>query len=165
MTPRHLLEPARLAGHAIVALLTLWIAGLRTQRERRRELYAHAFAAVVAYREFPYVIRRRNHEESQRAAERVRISESLREVQRDLAFYAAVLGNEPSKKAATAYSTVVAETRRVAGGYMQDEWQREPINTDAEMNMGNAFDYSRIGSEDDVYLAAARKAVAWWRIW
>jgi hypothetical protein len=154
------------AGAAgLVALLTLWVAGLRAQRERRRELYAQAFSAVVAYREFPYVIRRRNHHEEERATERVRVSESVREVQRDLAFYMAVLGNEPSRQAAKAYSTVVAETRRVAGGYMQDEWQREPITTDSEMNMGNAFDYSGIRSDDDAYLAAARKAVAWWRVW
>jgi hypothetical protein len=150
---------------ALVALFTLWIATLRAQRERRRELYAQAFAAVVAYREFPYVIRRRRHEEAHRSEERVRISESLRDVQRDLAFYEAMLENEPSQKAAEAYTAVVAETRRVAGGYMQEEWQREPITIDPEMHMGNAFDYSCIKDTDAAYLAAAKKAVAWRRVW
>ncbi len=41
---------AELAGRAMV---TLAVNGVRARRDRRRELYAQAFAAVTAYGEYP----------------------------------------------------------------------------------------------------------------
>ena len=69
---------------AAIGLVTLWVAGIRAERARRRELYADALAGTMAYREFPYAIRRRRAEDPDRSGERVRISEAVREVQHDL---------------------------------------------------------------------------------
>ena len=77
---------AALIGAAVAAainLLVLAAVGLREERRRRRDFYAAALEATLAYREFAYAIPRRRHDAL--AEERVRISEALREVQRDLA--------------------------------------------------------------------------------
>ena len=99
---------------AAASLLTLWVTGIRADRTRRRQLYAKALEAALAYREFPYVIHRRNHADL--AAERVRISEALREVQRDLALCESMLRMERHTKVYVEYKNLVAETRTVAGG-------------------------------------------------
>src|ERR1700730_9600381 len=74
---------------AVVALLGVWINGLREERRRRRELYANALEATYAYREFAYVVRRRRTDVA--GEERVRVSEALREIQRDLSKYEALM--------------------------------------------------------------------------
>src|SRR5687767_13051208 len=70
-----------------VALLNGWISGGRERKNRERTVFAEAFAACVAYREFPYVIRRRRWDDA--ASERVRISEQLRAVQERIAYHTA----------------------------------------------------------------------------
>lgn len=99
---------------AAASLFTLWVAGIRADRSRRRELYAKALEAALAYREFPYVIRRRNHEDL--PAERVRISEALRAIQRDLALYESVLRVERHRRVYVEYKNLIAKTRQIAGG-------------------------------------------------
>lgn len=150
---------------ATVSLLTLWVAGLRAERTRRRELYADALAATMAYREFPYAIRRRQHEEEHRSAERVRISEALREVQRDLSQYSALMRIERAEKVANAYHVLVTKTREIAGGYMKDGWNADPIERDAEMNMKVPLDYSTLESYVQAYVDAVEKDLPWWKVW
>jgi len=150
---------------AVVSLLTLWVAGLRAERTRRRELYADALAATMAYREFPYAIRRRRYEEEHRSAERVRISEALRDVQRDLSQYTALMRIERADGVVKAYRVLVTKTREVAGGYMKDAWEAEPIETDTEMNMKVALDYCTLESHVQAYLDAVKDDLPWWKVW
>jgi hypothetical protein len=147
---------------AIVSLLTLWVGGMREARERRRRSYAEALAACVSYREFPYAIRRRR--DDAQAEERVRLFESLREVQRELAFHEAWIKLEASVATITAFEKLVAETRRVAGGYMHDAWNEPPAKTDTDMNIAGV-DYSTIRPLETAYLAEVKKDLAWWRFW
>jgi hypothetical protein len=58
-----------------------------------------------------------------------RVSEALREVQHDLSQYLALMRIERANKVATAYQTLVSKTREIAGGYMKDAWQDEPVQT------------------------------------
>lgn len=150
---------------AVVGLMTLWVAGLREERARRRGLYADGLAATMAYREFPYAIRRRRHEQEHRSAERVRISEALREVQRDLAQHTALMLIERADKAVRAYQHLVAKTREIAGGYMKDAWDADPIDTDADMNMKLPLDYSVLDSYVQAYLDAVKEDLPWWKVW
>jgi len=60
-------------------MITLIVHGRRAERERLRELYAGGWAAVQAYKEMASAIRRRNTDAP--AAERVRVSEAMREIQ------------------------------------------------------------------------------------
>lgn len=147
---------------AIVSLLTLWVAGQREARQRRRRSYAEALAAGVAYREFPYAIRRRRDDVP--GDERVRLSEALREVQRELAFHQAWIKLEGSSGTVQAFERLVAETRKIAGTYMHDAWNGPPATTDADMNI-MGIDYSSIKPLETGYLAEVRKDLSWWRIW
>jgi hypothetical protein len=154
--------PLAAAIAAAASLFTLWVAGLRADRARRRALCAKALEAALAYREFPYVIRRRNHEEL--PAERVRISEALREVQRDIALYESMLRVERHRRIYVEYHNLIKKTREIAGGYMREEWQRPPITADVEMNVPGGFDYTRLGAEEKAYMDATADALRWWVI-
>jgi hypothetical protein len=79
-----------------VSLSALWVAGRRARQDRQRQLFAAAFEACIAYREFPYIVRRRRGDDA--AAERVRISGELSEVQRRLESYNAMIRVEGPKR-------------------------------------------------------------------
>jgi hypothetical protein len=155
------------AVSGIIVLLTFWAAGVRQERSRRQRRYADALAALVAYREFAYVVRRRRapipaHEEIA-SEERVRISEALRELQRDLAFHTAWITIEPASDVAARYAELVEQTRRLAGGYMRDAWNAAPVEDDAEMNIAD-IDYSPLAEYETAYLDAVRRALRFWRV-
>lgn len=153
------------AGWAVtvlVAVLTLWVNGRRNERQRRRELYADAWAAVQAYKEFAFAIRRRNHKEPEE--ERVRISEALREVQKDLAYYDALVGRERSGAVAANYRVLVAKTREIAGGLMRDAWISDPITRDDQMNMPDvAQALAPLTTFETAYLTEMENDLAWTR--
>jgi hypothetical protein len=121
---------------AAVSLLTLAInAVLTAYRERvnrHRELFSKAFAAAVAYEEFPYVVRRRRI--SAPEDERIRISTELRKVQEDISYYSAWLFTE-SRPISEAYETLILRLREIAGKEIHDAWNQPPVGSDAEMNI------------------------------
>lgn len=129
------------AGAVVVAalLLALWNVMLarrksrEEERARQRTAFAEALQAVAAYKEMPYAIRRRNADEP--GAERVRLSETVREIQAELSFHQTWIRSE-STSAADAYDALVSAVRRVAGGAMREAWTADPITTDAQMNIG-----------------------------
>ena len=147
---------------AAASLFTLWVAGIRADRARRRELYAKALEVALAYREFPYVIRRRNDEDL--PAERVRISEALRAIQRDLALYESILRVERHRRVYVEYKNLIAKTRQIAGGYMREEWERPAITTDAEVNVPGGFDYTGLDTVEKAFMDATADALRWWQI-
>lgn len=144
----------------IGSLLTIAVNGYVARKQQRRELFAEALAVVVAYSEFPYVVRRRRHDEP--AAERVRISEQLREVQQEIAFYQAWIRTE-SREVARVYDELVVTTRTVMGSQIRKAWQTPPITTDEGMNIS---DIQRDGLDrlQDDYLAAVKKHLSF-RCW
>ncbi len=147
---------------AIINLLGIVAIGVRQDRQRRRELYADALEATLAYREFAYAVPRRRFDAP--SEERVRISEAMREVQRDLARADSLMKIERADAVQKAYSRLVAETRRVAGGYIRDAWERDPITADSEMNFAGGLDFSAIDACEHAYLDAVREDLAWYRV-
>lgn len=145
---------------ATIGVVTLAINGIRTERARRRRLYGTALAATFDYREFAYVVRRR--QTSMPAEERIRIAEGLRAVQRDLDHHMALLQTERSRRIEETYRELVTETRRVAGGYMRESWKGSGIDSDAGMNM-TGIDFSSLDSRVASYLAAVKDDLVWWR--
>ena len=148
------------AGVSIVTTLTVqavvgWWAG-----PRRRARFADALAAVVAYEEFPYVIRRRRG--SAPEDERIRISTKIAEVQERLAFNAAWLRSE-SDKVANAYDALVAEVRKVAGGEMRRAWTMDPIERDSQVNIAD-IDLRPIQPLKEAYLGAVKRHLSWRRL-
>lgn len=147
---------------AIVSLTTLWIGGLREAFDRRRGSYAQALAACVSYREFPYAIRRRRDDVP--GEERIRLSEALREIQRELAFHSAWIRLEASTATVKAYAALVGETRRVGGKCMHEAWKAPPATSDTDMNIAG-IDYGSMGRLEQAYLDEVSKDLSWWRPW
>jgi hypothetical protein len=143
-------------------LLTLMVNGYRSNRERRRELFAGGWAAVQSYKEMAFAIRRRSS--ADRAGERVRLSEALREIQRDISFHEAMIGRDPSDDVVVAYSELVKKTREVAGGIVKRSWDEEPITSDREMHAPEiATELQTLRPYEDTYLDQVATAMKLWR--
>jgi len=97
--------------------------------------------------------------------ERIRLSEILRTIQQQLAFYAAWIESE-SPDVAASYRALVQATRRLAGSQMHAAWEAAALHTDAEMNIAG-IDYSGLADLETAYLASVRDHLTpWWaRLW
>jgi len=145
---------------AVGSLVVLAATRAGEAKARRREMFARAFAACQAYREFPYVVRRRGTSDPE--AERLRISGELRQVQQELAFCVGWMTTE-SKAVSEAYREFVDSVRAVAGGEIRKAWESEPTGSDRDMSM--IVDLSGIKIAEDSYLAAVRRHLSFirWR--
>jgi hypothetical protein len=143
-------------------LLTLIVNGYRSNRERRRELFAGGWAAIQSYKEMAFAIRRRSAVDP--AAERVRLSEALREIQHDISFHEAMIGRDPSDDVASTYSELVKKTRVVAGGIIKRSWDEPPINADNEMHAPEiATELQALRPYEDAYLDEIARVMKFWR--
>jgi hypothetical protein len=151
----------------LVSLGTFWATGVRKEQERRRALYADALAVLVAYREFAYVIRRRRAPASGREEiagdERIRISEALRGVQKELAYFTAWVRSESVADIPERYEALVNETRKVAGGYMRDAWNSKALDSDSGMNIAD-IDFRVLRGLETAYLDAVQKSLNFWQV-
>jgi len=116
-------------------LIGLWINGDRAERQRRRDLHARALAAVLAYAEMPFMIRRRRCEPSEQSAERVRLADHFSGVKAEVTTCQVLLGADGRPRLAKAYEELVEVARRTAGNEAHKAWKEPAIRTDAEMNM------------------------------
>lgn len=149
---------AAIAG--VITLVGLVVNGVRAERARRRTEFAKAYACILAYQEFAYVVRRRR--DCPDGEERVRISEELRKVQQELGFYQAWIELEASAPTVDAYLALVSATRRIAGGYMRDAWERPPTTSDAQMNIKD-IDYAELKPLEAAFLARVADELSWRR--
>lgn len=145
---------------AIVSLAVWWMTTHRDERLRKRDMFAHAFAAYTSYKEFPYVVRRRRVD--QPAEERQRISAELRQIQEKLSFFLAWTRFE-SSRVGDAYRTLIAEARSVTGAEISRSWGRPGAETDADMLIGD-IDLSGLQKGENRYMDAVAERLAWWRI-
>jgi hypothetical protein len=152
----------------ITSTINLWLARRRSREEERariRATLAEAFQAYAAYREFPYAVRRRRHD--QPAEERVRLSDALRDVQTRLTYFEAWTRTEDPRIGAT-YAELIAELRKIAGGAIRQAWLDAPCADDAGMNIPpKVVDLSALRPFEDAYLAAVVEHLEnlsrWWR--
>jgi hypothetical protein len=150
------------SGAVLAALLTaaLNIAfarrkSLEEERARLRTTFAEAFEAVVRYKEMPYAIRRRRDDEP--GAERVRLSEEMRQIQAKLSYYSMWTAGE-SAAVGDAYATLVGQLRRVAGKACHDAWTAESTSADAQMNIGlDVIDLRELSEFETAYVGAAQQ--------
>jgi hypothetical protein len=133
-----------------VSLSALWVAGRRARQDRQRQLFAAAIEACIAYREFPYIVRRRRGDDA--AAERVRISGELSEVQRRLESYNAMIRVE-APSVSESYSALVAETRRTVGPQISAGWDQPPPETDEGVHVPDV-NVDHLKPFDDSFLVA-----------
>lgn len=135
---------------AVVSLATLWWNSRQARLDRQRELFAQAFAAVAEYREFPFIVRRRDSTGTDRSA----IHRDLSRIQAELHRYEAMLRVEAPPVAA-AYSRLVAETRRIAGAEISKAWDLPAPSDDKGMHVRDV-DLSALSPYENAYLSAAQ---------
>lgn len=128
---------------------------LEEDRARLRSNFAEAFEAVVRYKEMPYAIRRRRSDEP--GAERVRLSDEMRDIQAKLSYYQVWIAGE-SAVVGDAFSDLVAELRRVAGKASHDAWKASAASHDKEMNIGSdVVDLSALRAFEEAYIIAVQQ--------
>ena len=142
---------------AAVSLTTFALSGRRARLDRQRQVFADAFEAVMEYREYPFIVRRRSKDEQ--AKERVRISSVLSSVQARLNGFKARLRVE-APEVAKQYATLVAETRRIAGPMISEAWNMEPVEVDSGIH-NPGWDFSGLDEADHAYLQAVADHLGW----
>jgi hypothetical protein len=127
------------AGAAAIALLgvvaTLWINGSRTERQRRRDLHARALAAIMAYGEMPYRIRRRAPGPDSRAT----LSDDLSKVKAEVDVCQVLLAADGNEKLSDAFDELYSVSRETVGKAAHDAWEKPVLECDEAMNMGPLF--------------------------
>jgi hypothetical protein len=145
---------------AAVAIVTLIVNGRRARIDRQRALLADAFGDIASYREYPYIVRRRRHDQPE--AERARISAELSEVQARLNRDQAVFQVE-APRVGRAFAALLAATRRIAGAAIHDGWNLPPITSDTDIHVD--IDLAGITGFEDAFLLAQADHLAlapWW---
>jgi hypothetical protein len=144
-----------------VSLATFFLSGRRGRLDRQRQVFADAFEAVMEYREYPFIVRRRNPDEP--AEERRRISEEFSRIQAKLnAFKARLLVEDPH--IGQCYGELVKKTRQVAGAMIKAAWDNDPVSADKEMH-APAYDFSELDEYDNRYLRAVAQHLSWFPWW
>jgi hypothetical protein len=117
--------------------------------------------AVMEYREYPYIIRRRRADEP--ARERQRISGDLSRVQAKLkAFEARLRVEDPG--VGRRYAELVRRTREVTRPLIKAAWDNNPVSEDAEMH-APPYDLLDIDQYDDRYLQSVARHLGWIPSW
>jgi hypothetical protein len=151
----------------VVSLATFVVAGRRARLDRQRQVFADAFEAVMEYREFPFMVRRRNP--TRRDEERTRLTSELSRVQARMNSYKArLLIEDPF--IGRLYGELVRQTRLHAGAHIKAAWDNEPVTFDEDVHAPR-YDFSALDKYDNEYLRSVAdhvsslpKSVArWWR--
>jgi hypothetical protein len=146
---------------AAVSLTTFALTARRQRLDRQRQVFGDAFEAVMDYREYPFIVRRRNPAEPEK--ERQRLSGELSRVQARMnAHKARLLVEDP--EIGKLYKELVKQTRLHAGAHIKSAWDNEPISADEEMHAPK-YDYSALDKHDDAYLRAVAEHLSWKPAW
>jgi hypothetical protein len=140
----------------VVSLGTFVVAGRRARLDRQRQVFADAFESVMEYREFPFMVRRRNP--SKRDEERTRLTGELSRVQARMNSYKARLLIE-DPYIGKLYAELVTQTRLHAGAHIKSAWGNEPVAFDEEVHAPK-YDFSALDQHDNAYLRAVADHVS-----
>jgi hypothetical protein len=114
-------------------VITVWAKLL----EDRRNTYAQALAAVHAYQELPYRIRRRPDSSP---ATRGELGKVISEVQKDLDFYISLLKLD-SHQLGDAYEALVQASREKGKEHRDEAWKQPPARRDTAMGFPEIYEY------------------------
>jgi hypothetical protein len=140
----------------VVSLATFAVAGRRARIDRQRRMFADAFEAVMEYREFPFMVRRRNP--NQREEERARLSGELSRVQARMNSHKARLLIE-DPHIGKLYAELVKQTRYHAGAHIKSAWNNDPVAFDQDTHAPQ-YDFSALDEHDNDYLHAVADHVS-----
>lgn len=133
-----------------IALLGIGQGARTARQDRQRRLYGEALAAVMEYREYPYIVRRRASE-----SERSDISRSLSSIQGSLNRYIAILTIE-SRAVGEAYKRLVEHTRAVAGPLIAEGWDRQPRTETSDMRVSDV-DLSELHTPTEAFIQTVER--------
>ena len=142
-----------------IALFTFAVNHQRARKDRQRELFANAFAVVTEYREYPFIVRRRDEQ----GTDRQTITRDLSVVQARLNQYIARLRIE-APRVGRAYEQLVRATRRVAGAEISRSWDTEPPGTEGSMHVRD-IDLTELDGADTTFLVEAADQLAFVPCW
>lgn len=128
-------QAVTLAGALVAAsmvVLTLIINAARARRDALAALYAEALGAVSDCLEGPYRILRKDRTATTRFA----ITNQLSGVKSAIDHHQAMLRLQAPPHIADAYDDYVDAAKREAGRQMHDAWLKDPVTTDARVNLG-----------------------------
>jgi hypothetical protein len=128
-----------IVGGALTALLTYGLNRRAARRERRALAFSEALSVIEDYAEMPYRIRRRPGT----LEGRQQLTEEVSRIYSRLAFHQALLDIEAPKVAA-AYRLLAQQAKAQVGEQMKTAWQKPVRITDAEMNLEEHYDRSRV---------------------
>lgn len=151
---------AALAVSGVAA--TILTASARSRREHRATLFAQALAAAADYMEGPYRIRRKDGS----AAHRNAITAGLSDVKSAVDHSQALLRLHASNEVAAAYDALVLATKIEAGAQMHQAWLAPPVKSDAQVNLGTAYDRTLCEEyrSQAIKLMQAELARRWWNL-
>jgi len=112
-------------------LIAAWLNRQDTARSRRRQGYASAVAAVVAWIEYPFRVRRRTSDDPDTLAELAGLGH---DVQERLAASLAWVAADDAKRYED-YSALVALAHRTMGPLVQEAWRCSPVAGADGMNL------------------------------
>jgi len=150
---------------ALTGVVTWFVNGVRDERTRLQKLYADAYSTVMSFKEYPYLVRHRlapsaAHPELA-GVERLRISDSLHEVQVALNTHRAQIRTE-SDDVSAKYEVLVDKTRKLVREYMERAWKQGPLESDAYMS--ERYDYDPLEQYQLEYLEAVKRDMTFWRV-
>jgi hypothetical protein len=134
---------------AAVAIATVAWNGRRNRLDRQRQLFAEALGAVMAYREYVFIVRRRPSDD---AETRHQITSELSRTQAELNTFRGQLLIEAAR-VGHSYEELVGATRRIVGPLIHQAWDTMPITSDSAVHAPDV-DYSPLASYDAAYLSA-----------
>jgi hypothetical protein len=134
---------------AAVAIATVAWNGRRNRLDRQRQLFAEALGAVMAYREYVFIVRRRPSDD---AETRHQITSDLSRTQAQLNTFRGQLLIE-APRVGRSYEELVGATRQIVGPLIHEAWDTTPITSDSAVHAPDV-DYSPLASYDAAYLSA-----------
>jgi hypothetical protein len=122
---------------ALAALIGYW-ATYRTRRiDSKTEIYAKALAAVTAYKQLPYRIRRRAKGDDDT---RDKLGQLSSDVHQEITYYRHLL-NLDSRLVASAYEDLIRKVYQKGKGYRDAAWEHPPISADNEMSFVESYNF------------------------
>lgn len=141
-------------GTAITALLAYNLNRRASRRERRARAFGEALSVIEDYAEMPYRIRRR----AGTVEGRQKLTEEVSRLHSRLAFHQALLDVE-TPEVAKVYKNLAKEAKVQVGEQMRMAWQKPVRTTDAQMNLEQHYERSRIDEARNKCVATMREIV------
>lgn len=133
---------------------------LRVRVDRRRDAvadFSKALADALEWVEFIYIINRRD----KGAEARGKIRDRMNDLQQRLTHHQSWLRIESSTVHA-AYKNLVEQVMKECMEPIRTGWEKDPIETDSDMNLRGSVAGIQYGAQVDLYVDAVKKHLRWY---